>query len=213
MKIGHILIIPLLVTFTAATSSCDDHAGDHDHHDHHVQIMKHEDPDQLIYSQSKSDIIYSPVVQYFIMYEQDNPHWYYTESGTSSFIIRFQTKILMDTNYLIHLSSYRQKRRTGNDFIRESIRINYDNLSSRYDSNGNLNMSKCFQYNIRIPLLDTLPNGQCELPAYYEIVSFIPPNQDETKPFIQPTSSVSIVNKYPRLPEGDGLYLGTFKIN
>lgn len=119
----------------------------------------------------------------------------------------------MDFSYFKEICGYRQKRLTGNNFIREDTEIDYDLVSTSYDQQGNMNMTKCFQYNIYIPLLDTLPNGKSELRVYYEIISSIPHNQDETQPHPTPTSEVSVIGKYPRLPEGSGLYLGTFKIN
>ena len=171
-----------------------------------------DDTIQVMYStRSRSDIILQPPMRYFIQYELDHPHWYRRED-TVELKHSFQNKLLMDFSYLTDICSYRQKRLTGNKSIKEDMFIPYDVMTINQTPNGDESKTICFQYNFNIPLLDTLPNGKSEYPVYMEIISTIPPHQDETKPFITPQSELKPIKKYHRLPNGHGLYLGTYMI-
>lgn len=212
LKIGitHVLLILMSLVILI---SCDDKPVRRDPFPIHKTGNVESDSVRTIYSKSKSDLIYNPVISYFIGYELEHPNWYRTENGVNMFINSFKRKVEMDFTFLEQLTNYHQNRLTGNKFIKQDEIMQQDIMSIKMSSTEDEVKTICFQYNINIPILDTTWNRTCEIPIYYEIISSIPSNQDQTKPYLTMRSEIGFTKKYPKLPDGNGLYMWTLKIN
>lgn len=152
------------------------------------------------------------VVRFFVNFERENKRWHASEEGKQNLIKEFKHKMLTDTLFAKEVASYYQNRRTSEEGVALIDVDVVDDVIGNYDSkDGSYGQIKCFSFNIAIPLIEPLYNGDYEIPATYQIICPVPATSDSKyMPYTKNVNFVTESDKYEGIRKGKGLDLGSY---
>lgn len=168
---------------------------------------------RIICDNLKSSIMSNnDVVRFFVNFERENKRWHASEEGKQKLIKEFKHKMLTDTLFAKEVASYYQNRTTSEEGVALIDVDVVDNVIGNYDSkDGSYGQLKCFSFNIAIPLIEPLYNGDYEIPATYQIICPVPATSDSKyMPYTENVNFVTESDKYVGIRKGKGLDLGSY---